>query len=57
MLDILVMGIIWGRFNEVLFDLLFVDIIFGLDCFYDFKGIFFIFDLDVKDCFIFFFFL
>lgn len=50
LLDIPVIGITWGRFNEALLDLPPVDIILGSDCFYDSKGISLIFDPDVKDC-------
>lgn len=38
LLDIPVIGITWGRFNEALLDLPPVDIILGSDCFYDSKG-------------------
>lgn len=37
LLDIPVIGITWGRFNEALLDLPPVDIILGSDCFYDSK--------------------
>ena len=36
--DIPVIGITWGRFNDVLLHLSPVDVILGSDCFYDSKG-------------------